>query len=78
LKNPDVANLWTEFTALHCYGMEADVKECKKPNKTLVAATFEKQILTSIQAHAHPNGGKSDKPESLPLLFLSVADCFFR
>jgi hypothetical protein len=37
-----VANLWTEFTAFDCYAMGANVRECKKPNKTLVAATFEK------------------------------------
>jgi hypothetical protein len=42
LKRKIVANLWTEFTAFDCYAMGANVKECKNPNETLVAATYSK------------------------------------
>ena len=37
-----VANLWTEFAARDGYAMGTNRKECKKPSKSLVAATFEK------------------------------------
>jgi dihydroxyacid dehydratase/phosphogluconate dehydratase len=37
-----VAKLWTEFPALDGYAMGTNGKECKNPNRSLVAATFEK------------------------------------
>jgi len=37
-----VANLWTEFPASERFAMAMNVRRCKNPNKTLVAATFEK------------------------------------
>jgi hypothetical protein len=39
-----VANLWTEFPAHGVYATASNGTECKKPNRTLVAATFEKAI----------------------------------
>jgi len=43
-----VANLWTEFSARDRYAVARNVKECKNPSKTLVAATFEKAKLTFL------------------------------
>jgi len=37
-----VANLWTELAAHRVYAMATNGKECKIPNRFLVAATFEK------------------------------------
>jgi hypothetical protein len=47
-----VANLWTEFAALHGYAMSTNVKECENHNRSLVAATFEKAITYVFAATA--------------------------
>jgi hypothetical protein len=37
-----VANLWTDFAAREGYAMGSDGTQSKNPNRSLVAATFEK------------------------------------
>ncbi len=63
-----VANLCTEFPASERFAMAMNVRRCKNPNKTLVAATFEKAktyIFAELRVWDREVGGSNPLPNQL-------------
>src|SRR5947207_1120135 len=64
-----VANLWTEFAALHGYEMATNGKEWRNPSNSLMAATFEK-AKTYVFAETRFGAERSKvRIHSLPAIF---------